>query len=370
MITAELGNSLVTTVPQLTNYRAPGVHSSARVSERSCGKSGACDSPAEAMTEVDLLADPADGLTFSPDWDHDHDQDQDDHTALHMSSLGLHHDLPEDPLEGLCVPSWHDLLDEAASHLTPKGFPRTRPALTSSPAPDEGMLRPWQAAQGSHQAVAWCGTALSESPAQKKRKHGGSGVAWEASRSLSWDHVQDQDHANATAKQPSPVCKTTVCPGEESDIVRERTDAQTKLHPSSAEPETVSEMLDRDMLQMTMMEIDSAVAGAQQAQHAQQAKPVPRAAVAQKGRGRHAKRAPARRKAQGKHAGASAAGHDPALGQGQAQRRGQGKEERHQGSSLGKLLPFDSLKVSLTSYDHTVVDAMQNGTRRQTQLAF
>ena len=370
MTIADPVNNPVATAPELTQDRVPVTRDPANAIGSLHATPGTCDSPAEAVSEIDLLADPSDVLTFGPDWDQD--QDEDDHMGLHhVSSLGLHNDLPDDPLEGLCIPSWHDLLDEAASHLTPEGFPRTRPALTGSPAPDDSMFSAYQAAQGSHQAASWYGPALSESPAQKKPRQGGSVVTWESSRSLSWDHLQDQNWADATANQPSPTCKYAVCFPEESKFARQRTIAQTKAHSPSAEPETVSERLNSEVLQMTMMEIDSAVAGAQQAQHAQQVKRVPKAAAVQKARGGNAKRAkrvPAGRKGQGKQGGANATGHDPASGLGQAQPQGQGKEEKYQGSSLGKLLPFDSLKVSLTSYHHVMFNAMQSSTRRKTQL--
>ena len=326
------------------------------------------ETPPEASTETDLLAEPSDDLALSPD----------DLPGSHMFPLAFHHALPDDPYEGLCIPSWHDLLDEAAAHLTPQGFPRT--ALTdcpphqavpsNSPAPDQGtfpnrtVLLPLmstlgpalpgslpsacQATQGGFQgSTDFCfSPALSEGPAQKRRRPGDSSMAAPSSMSLSWY----QDQLSESDLLSSPTQDDVAYDPEQVDHMPHVTAAQTSTHNGSDKGETTSETLRKKVLQLTTMEIDSAVLAAQQPKRA----PAPPAA--QKGRtgaAKCTKRARASRSGQIKHDGS---GHGLASGQGSVQhdgkgsgQQGQGKGAKPQGTALGKLLPFDSLKASTAS---------------------
>lgn len=292
---------------------------------------------AAAAEEIDLLADPADELMLSPDLS----DDPDDHAGSVGFLLGSHHDLPDDPLEGLCVPSWQELLNEAVSQFTPQGPLKTQadnPGVPPHACP---------VTQGSLEGCSWDCLALSESPAQKRRKPGDCGATQASTRSLSWDHLQDQNKANSIGSQRSAACDMAAF--AKSDSAMRLEDAQSKAHTSSAEHATQSDKLSHDLQQMMMMEISSAVE-AQQAQQASVQKQKP--AAVQKRRGgpaKHAKRAGGGSKAKGKRSQQQGRGHAPE----QAQREGQGHEQRAQVPSLGKLLPFDSLKVSLCCFKLT-----------------
>ena len=84
---------------------------------------------ARALQEVDLLTDPSDALGFSPE----RLQIQDDLPGLQDYLGCLQDDLPADPVQGLAVPSWSELLTEAAGQLTPQGFPRSAPGVAQRP---------------------------------------------------------------------------------------------------------------------------------------------------------------------------------------------------------------------------------------------
>lgn len=287
----------------------------------------------KAVEEIGLLADPADGLMLGPDLSDDPDDPAESVGFL----LGSHHDLPDDPLEGLCVPSWQELLDEAVSQFTPQGPLKTHP--------DDPGVHPHacQVTQGSLEGCSWDCPALSESPAQKRRKPGDCGATQGSTRSLSWDHLQDQEQANSVGSQRSAACDMAAV--AKSDSAMRLEDAQSKVHTSSAEHATQSDKLNQDLQQMMMMEISSAV----EAQQAQQAQIQPKPAAVQKRRGgpaKHAKRAVAS-KAKGKRSQLQGRGNAPEQGQ----REGHGDGQRPQGPSLGKLLPFDSLKVSFCSFN-------------------
>lgn len=84
---------------------------------------------ARAFQEVDLLTDPSDALGFSPE----RIQIQDDLPGLQDYLGWMQDDLPADPVQGLAVPSWSELLTEAAGQLTPQGFPRSAPVVAQRP---------------------------------------------------------------------------------------------------------------------------------------------------------------------------------------------------------------------------------------------
>ena len=333
-----IGSPVLSSAPNSASSNVAIGPDSAQSNQRLSAESEAVDT--EAGREVDLLADPTDGLMLSPDLG----GDQDDQTGPGGFLLGSHHELPEDPLEGLCVPSWQELLDEAVSHFTPEGPLITHPG-DPGVIPDACQVTP-----GSLEGCSWDFPDLSESPAQKRRKPGDCGATQGSTRSLSWDHLQDQRQISSAGSQCSTASDMAVaCTFEKSTSAVHLADAQTKVQTPSAEHGTHSDTLSQELQQMMMMEISSAV----EAQQANQAQLQPTIAAVQKkggGSAKHAKRAVAGCKGQGKRTAASqlkGKGKAPAPGQGQGHHVGQGQGQRSQGASLGKLLPFDSLKVSL-----------------------
>ena len=323
---------VLSSAPNSTSSTLAISHDSARSNHRLPAESAAVNT--EAGSDIDLLADPTDGLMLSPDLG----DDQDDQTGPVGFFLGSHLELPEDPLEGLCIPSWQELLDEAVSHFTPEGPLGTHPA-NPGVIPDQ-----CQVTQGSLEGCSWDFSALSESPAKKRRKPGDSGATQGATRSLSWDHLQDQRQISSTGSQRSTACDMAASYIlEKSESAVQLADGQTKAHTPSGEHGTRSDTLNQELQQKMMEEISSAV----EAQQAKQVQLQPQAAVVQKRRGAPAKRAGASCRAQGKRTAASQLQGKPAPGQGQGRPAGQGQGQRPQGASLGKLLPFDSLQVSL-----------------------
>lgn len=331
------GSPVLSSAPNRASSTVAISHDSACSNHRLPAESVAVDT--EAGEDIDLLADPTDGLVLSPDLR----DNQDDQTGPVGFLLGSHHELPEDPLEGLCVPSWQELLDEAVSHFTPEGPLGTQPA-------NPGVIpNACQVPQGSLEGCSWDFPALSESPAKKRRKPGDSRATQGATRSLSWDHLQDQRQISSTGSQRSTAGDMAAsCTLEKSEV--QLADGQTKAYTASAEHGTRSDTLNQELQQMMMMEEMNSAGEAQQAKQVQLQ---PQAPVVQKRRGgpaKHAKRAVASCKGQGKRTAASqpqVRGKAPAQGQGQLHHLGQGEGQRPQGASLGKLLPFDSLQVSL-----------------------
>ncbi|KAL0043561.1 hypothetical protein WJX79_008490 [Trebouxia sp. C0005] len=105
------------------------------ISRQSHGRRFSPESSVGISVEVDLLADPSDMLGLSPD----RPEVLDDFDDAQHYVARFQEDLPADPMEGLAIPSWHELLDEAATQLTPQGFPRTGPALASERGEWKGM---------------------------------------------------------------------------------------------------------------------------------------------------------------------------------------------------------------------------------------
>lgn len=284
--------------------------------------------PKAAGKEVDLLTDPSDVLMLSSD------DGQDNHAGCDDLFLGTRHDLPDDPLEGLCIPSWQDLLDEAVSEFNPR----------AGPPGDAGVMpHAYQgAAEESSQGCSWDFSALSEGPVPKRHKPESAGTTQGSSTLLSWE-LQDQFEIFSTDPESSPAWNMGgPCSLGKSEFA---THDQAGTHTSSCKRGTRSDKLNQEAQQMMMMEISSAVNGAQQAQ--QQPKP---AAVQKRrlGSAKRAKRAVVSCKGQGKRTAASQLQGKDSTSTGQG--RGQGQGQRLQGASLGKLLPFDSLKVSVSAF--------------------
>lgn len=284
---------------------------------------------AAAAKDINLLTDPSDCLLLASAGV------QDDHAMCDDLFLGSHHDLPDDPLEGLCIPSWQDLLNEAVSEFNPQESPRA-----GTPNDAGGMPHAYRAAHESPQG--WDFPALpEEGPVQKRVKTGISSATQGSSTLLSWDHPQDQCQTLPTEPERNPAYNMAgSCTVGKSDFDMQPADAQARMHTSSGQHEARSDKLDQEAQQMMMMEISSAVNGAQHAQHQ------PRPAAVQKRRvgcAKRAKRAMAGCKGQGKRAAAN-----QAQGKVNVSMSGQGQGQRPHGASLGKLLPFDSLKVRIS----------------------
>lgn len=285
-----------------------------------------------AANEINLLTDPSDGLLLGSDGV------ENDHAMCDDLFLGSHHDLPDDPLEGLCIPSWQDLLNEAVSEFNPQETLRPGP-----PGDAGGIPHAYRAAHESSQGCSWDFPALSEEgPVQKRVKTGDSGTTQGSSTLLSWDHPQDQCQTLSIEPKRSSAREISgSCTVGKSDFDVQPADVQARMHTSSGKRETRSDKLDQEAQQMMMMEISSVVNGAQHAQHQ------PKPAADQKrrvGSAKRAKRAMVGCKGQGKRAVAS-----QAQGKVDVSMSGQGQGQRPQGASLGKLLPFDSLKVRIVT---------------------
>lgn len=361
---------------------------------------------AEADKDVVLTADASDMLAMTTD------DDQDLLAVCQAYALGCSHDLPDDPSEGLCIPSWHDLLDEAASQLSPEGpsmqrpafhvgnspagstlspgpqgMPKLCPALDLDSSPVGAMPSTCPAASAGPQGFPWNSPAASEHPAEKRSRHGDHmDITWDADKLLKWDRLQEQYQIGKASTQSRPAHGTI--PSTLSDEMHTSSERHTEaMHPplhasTSAEHATVSDRVTDEAQQVLSMEIDSAVSDAQ---HASRAVPAPKhvqhasravtdaqpgqyasqaAAVQLKSNGpaKRAKRAPPGHKRQGKKTVSGegqgrgqfqkpaqgqtlAAGQSQGKGHVQKQPQGPNGEPKPQGGSLGKLLPFDSVKV-------------------------
>ena len=345
------GSPVVSLTPNSTSSSVAISHDSAGSSHRLSAESGIVNT--EIGKDIDLLADPTDGLMLSPDLG----DNEDNQTGPMNFLVGSHHELPEDPLEGLCIPSWQELLDEAVSQ-----FPPEEP-IRNHPSNSEVVPNACQFPQGSLKGCSWHFPALSESPAQKRRKPGDCGATQGSTRPLSWDHLQDQRQISSIGSQRSTACDMAASyTFEKPGSAVQSADVQSNAPTPSAEHGSCSDTLNQDLQKMMMMEISSAVES-QQAKQAQlqpkmaQLQPKtaqlqPKTAAVQKRRGgpaKHAKRAGASCKGQGKRTAASqlqGKRNAPALGQSQGHHVGQDQGQRPQGASLGRLLPFDSVQVS------------------------
>ena len=339
------GSPVLSSAPNTTSSTVVISHDSAHSNHRLSAQSAAVNS--EVVTDIDLLADPTDGLMLSPDLG----DDQDDQTGSVGFFLGSHHEMPEDPSKGLCVPSWQELLNEAVSHFNPEE------PLGIDPAYPGFVPNACQVSQGSLEGCSWDFPALAESPALKRHKTGDGGTTLGSARSLSWDHLQDQRQISSTSSQRSTACDMAAFHTfARSESPVQSADVPTQVHTSSAEFGARSDTLNQELQQIMMMEIGSAV-------EAQQAKPAqlqPKTAAVQKQRGaKHAKRVGASCKERGRRSAANqvqSKDNAAASGQGQGHPLGQGQGQRPQGVSLGKLLPFDSLQVSSLAFSAALMN--------------
>ncbi|KAL0041187.1 hypothetical protein WJX77_007982 [Trebouxia sp. C0004] len=119
-----LGGPVMTLPEPMIMASNRGRNDSMCISHQSHGRRVSPDCSVGVSAEIDLLADPSDTLGLSPG----RQEILDDFDDAQHYVARFQDDLPADPMEGLAVPSWHELLDEAAS------FPGPSPALTDSPA--------------------------------------------------------------------------------------------------------------------------------------------------------------------------------------------------------------------------------------------
>lgn len=249
-----------------------------------------------ALREVDLLADASDVLDLSPTRQGAADGDY---------FAAFQDDLPADPMEGLAIPSWYELLDEATCQLTPQGFPWTAPALT-------------------------------ESPASKRQKSEGVDMMLESGRQPDWT-------LNQELAQISPDRAQHGMPpyGGEAFKMPERMSVQASQSSKLVPAAHGSDTLTQDRNRSHSVETSSAGEAGQQGQREGYPAAVQ---TAQGGKAKRAKRGAAGRKAPGsKHTMAASQGKE--AGQGQTEPGQLGKQCT---ASLGKVLPFDTLKVRCT----------------------
>ncbi len=287
------------------------------ISLQSHGRRFSPDCSVGANVEVDLLADPSDMLGLSPDRpDILDDLDDTQHYVTRFQD-----DLPADPMEGLAIPSWHELLDEAATQLTPQGFPWTGPALTPERfdrnSPDPGTS-PGQGFPG-------LSPALTDSPALKRQKQS---MMQESGRQPSW--ILDLD--TKPISSGVDLDSTLPCVGKAFKL------PERMAIPSSQRSMPRSEAQGSDPQTQDRRSPSHSAEAITEGQVAQQeTKP----AAFQAGKGGKAKR--------GKHAATGRKGHTAAAGQGRGQGQGQtvGANGKACAVSLGTVLPFNTLKVRL-----------------------
>lgn len=278
--------------------------------------------PITIVEDVDLLADASEVLGLSPG----RPEMQDDPLRSQDYDIGFQDDLvPADPSEGLAIPSWYELLDEAASQLTPQGFPRTGPALTDSPAPPRRQ---------SLDAV----------------------MIWESSRQPSW--VPNQCPAVTSSEQ------LDLSTAFDADVPMQHLGCELGFRQQLRQDEPSSQRMpvagtmctdghtqDRD--HSRSFENESLGKAAQQTAHVAAAVVVPKP---KRGQAKHAKRGATtgknQRQTQGRGHSAGqdmeqplAAGQGQTAGQGRVQGQPEGLHQKQHAASLGKLLPFDMLQV-------------------------
>ena len=275
--------------------------------------------------EVDLLADPSDMLGLSPD----RPEALDDFDDAQNYVTRFQDDLPADPMEGLAIPSWHELLDEAATQLTPQGFPRTGPALTpegfdrNSPTPGTS---PGQGFPG-------LSPALTDSPALKRQKHS---MMQESGRQPSWILDLGTKHISSGVDPDSMLpCVGKAFKLPERMAIPSSQRSMPRSEVQGSDPQTQ----DR---RSPSHSVEAITEASQQAQH--ETKP----AAFQAGKGGKAKRA--------KRAATGCKGHTAAAGPGRGQGQGQtvGANGKACTAPLGTVLPFNTLKVRLCLLMHTL----------------
>jgi len=312
-----LGGPVMTLPEPVIMASSRGRDDSMCISHQSHGRRFRQDCSVGVSVEVDLRADPSDKLGLSPD----RPEILDDFDDAQHYVTRFQDDLPADPMEGLAIPSWHELLDEAATQLTPQGFPRTGPALTperfdrNSPAPG---TNPSQGFPGPS-------PALTDSPARKRQKQS---IMQESGRQPSWildlDTKQISSGVDLDSMLPC-VGKAFKLPERMAIPSSQRSMPRSEAQGSDAQTQ------DR---RSPSHSVETITVG-QAAQHET------KSAVVQAGKGSKAKRA--KRGATGRKV------HTAAAGQGRGQGQGQtvGANGKACTAPLGMVLPFNTLKVRL-----------------------
>jgi len=291
-----LGGPIMTLPEPLIMASSRGRDDSMCISLQSHGRRFSPDCSVGVSVEVDLLADPSDMLGLSPDRP-DILDDLDD-TQNYVTRF--QDDLPADPMDGLAIPSWHDLLDEAATQLTPQGFPRTGPALT-------------------------------DSPAVKRQKQS---MMQESGRQPSW--ILDLD--TKPISSGVDLDSTLPCVGKAFKL------PDRMAIPSSQRSVPRSEAQGSDPQTQDRCSPSHSVEAITEGQVAQQAQHETKPAAFQAGKGGKAKR--------GKRAATGRKGHTAAAGQGRGQTVGANGKACT--VSLGTVLPFNTLKVRLCLFLHII----------------
>ena len=295
------------------------------ISHQSHGRNFSPGCSVGASVEVDLLADPSDMLGLSPD----RPEMLDDFDDTQSYVTRFQDDLPADPMEGLAIPSWHELLDEAATQLTPQGFPRTGPALAperfdrNSPAPGTS---PGQGFPG-------LSPALTDSPALKRQKQS---MLQESGRQPSWILDLDTKPISSGVDLDSSL----PCVGKAFKL------PERMAIPSSQRSMPRSEAHGSDPQTQDRRSPSHSVEAVTDGQASQQAQHETKPAAFQAGKGGKAKRA--------KRAATGRKGHTAAAGQGRGQGLGQtvGANGKACTAPLGTVLPFNTLKVRLCLLMH------------------
>ena len=319
-----LGGPIMTLPEPMIMASSRGRDDSMCISLQSHGRRFSPDCSVGASVEVDLLADPSDMLGLSPD----RPEILDDLDDAQNYVTRFQDDLPADPMEGLAIPSWHELLDEAATQLTPQGFPRTGPALTperfdrNSPAPGTSL----------GQGFPGLSPALTDSPASKQQKQS---MMQESGRQPSWILELDTKAISSGADLDS----TLPCVGKAFKL------PERMAIPSSQRSVPRSEAQGSDPQTQDRRSPSHSVEAITEGQVAQQAQHETKPAAFQAGKGGKAKR--------GKRVATGRKGHTAAAGLG----RGQTAAANGKACtvSLGTVLPFNTLKVRLCLLVHILV---------------
>ncbi|DBA88367.1 TPA: hypothetical protein ACH3X2_004868 [Trebouxia sp. C0005] len=291
------------------------------ISRQSHGRRFSPESSVGISVEVDLLADPSDMLGLSPD----RPEVLDDFDDAQHYVARFQEDLPADPMEGLAIPSWHELLDEAATQLTPQGFPRTGPALASE------RFDPNSPASGTSPGQGFSGpiSALTDTPALKRQKQS---IMQETCRQPSW--ILDLD--TKPTSSGVDLNSTLPCVSKAFKL------PERMAIPSSQRSMPRSEAQGSDPQTQDRRSPSRSVEAITEGQASQQAQHKTKPAASQAGKGGKAKRAATGRK-----------GYTAAAGPGRVQGQGQtvGANGKACTASLGTVLPFNTLKGTTVEGD-------------------
>lgn len=292
-----LGGPIMTLPEPMIMVPSRGRDDSVCISLQSHGRKFSPGCSVGLSVEADLLADPSDMLGLSPD----RPEILDDFNDAQNYVTRFQDDLPADPMEGLAIPSWHELLDEAATQLTPQVFPKTGPALT-------------------------------DSPALKRQKQS---MMQESGRQPSWIMDLDTKPINSGVDLDSSL----PCVGKAFKL------PERMAIPSSQRSLPRSEAQGSDLQTQDRRSPSHSVEAITGGQAAQQAQHETKPAAFQAGKGGKAKR--------GKRAATGRKGHTAAAGQGRGQTVGANGKACT--VPLGTVLPFNTLKVRLCLLMHILV---------------